>query len=261
MLATATRAKLPDVTASVDSNLPTTTIVGEKLNVIALNPKGNFSNIIASSLNLLEFKTTNFDATHNIVIFILQSSNAYLKNIHFEDVTKQGIESFKGNYKKAKVTYFVVIDKNLENFDFTYFNPTLNKFQTLHIPIVVEDDSVTTQSDLKPRDQSHDSIKIAIAATITLVLFLVIIWRKNYLYLLVLVFPLAYIAYLAVPQQKVCIKQGVDLFLLPMKGATVFETTKRQLLLEKEGSIPNLTKVKLQNDKIGWVKNEDTCTY
>ena len=262
MLVNASQAKLPDITASLvaSQDYNATTIQGPKLNVITLNPKQDFSNIIANNLALQEYKTTSYDNTHNIVIFILTAQNANLKAMHFKNVYKQGIESSSNSYDEAKITYYVVISKRLEYFDFSYFNLLKNTYEKITIPIIVDDDSVTTQSDLKPRDQSHDKIKMYVALTIAVIGLIFILFRQKYIYLIFIIIPLAYTLYLNMPEENVCIKEGSNIYLLPVSNGTVFETTKTKLELPKEGSITNFTKVKLQNNKIGWVKNEDTCT-
>jgi len=238
-----------------------TTIFGEKLNVITLNPRKDFSSVIANSFALQEYKTTSYDKSHNIVIFVATATNADLKAIHFNNVYKQGIESLKESYEEAKVTYYVVIDKHLEAFRFSYFNLLKNDYETITIPIVVDDDSVSTQSDLKPRDQSHDTIKIYIALGVVGILLLIALLRRRFIYAVIALLPLGYVLYLSIPQQKICIKKGSKIYLLPVRNATVFETTPQEYHLQKEGSVQHFIKVKLQNDKIGWVKNEDTCTY
>jgi len=263
ILVTKKYAKLPDIKVSLlaDKRYEPTYVKGERLNVITLNPKKDFSNIIANSMKLKEYKTTSYDKTHNIIVFIATAKNANLKAMHFQNVYKQGTESYKGYYRSAKITYYVVIDKRLENFTFSYFNLLTNKYDLINIPIVVDDDSVSTQSDLKPRDQSHDMLKTYIALGVLFLILLFVFIQKRYIYLLLVVIPLGYIIYLNMPEKNVCIKQGSNIYLLPVENGTVFETTETQLSLPKEGSVTNFTKVKLQNEKIGWVKNEDTCTY
>jgi len=263
ILVTKKYAKLPDIKVSLiaQRKYDPTFLKGEKLNVITLNPKKNFSNIIANSMKLQEYKTTSYDKSHNIIVFIATAKNANLKAMHFQNVYKQGRESFKGYYKSAKITYYVVIDKRIENFTFSYFNLLNNRYNLINIPIVVDDDSVSTQSDLKPRDQSHDMLKTYIAIGIIAVILLFVFIRKKYIYLIFTLIPLGYIIYLNMPEQDVCIKKGANILLLPVENGTVFETTQQELHLQKEGSVSNFTKVKLQNEKIGWVKNENTCTY
>ena len=259
-------ARLPDIEASLvvnDANneYPSTTLPGQKLNVITLNPKKDFSNIIANNFELQEFKTTSYDNRHNIVVFVATAQNANIENLHFSNVYKQGIESLKKSYFDSKITYYVVINKELENFSFSYFNLLKNRFQKLNIPIIVDDDSVVAQSDLKPKDQSKEQIKINIAVAVALIGFIFVLWRKKYIYLVFILIPLAYVVYLSIPQKDICIKAGSDIHLLPVDNGTIFETTQTQFSLQKEGSVKNFTKVKLKNEKIGWVKNEDICSY
>ncbi len=258
-------ARLPDFTATLIDNIGNdyrkTTLEGEKLNIITLNPKKNFSNIIATSFELIQFKTTTFDQKHNIVIFVAQAENCDITALNLNNTYKQGIESVQESIFNSKVTYYAVIDKKIENLSFSYFNLDENRFIKINIPIMVTDDSVTTQSDLKPKDQSKERLKMAIAAIVSVTLFIFIIFRKKYIYLFLLIFPLAYILYIALPTKEICIKEGANIHLLPVKNGTIFETTNKKTYLQKEGKIKGFIKVKLKNEKIGWVRDEDICKY
>ena len=265
-LTTANQARLPDITASLEfdtdfeSTYEPTMINGSKLNVIALNPKSDFSNVIADSFELVDYKTTSFDTKHNIIVFTAQTQNCDLSAMKFKNVFKQGTESIDKTYVSPKVTYFIIVNKDLEQFSFSYFNLVQNRFHKITIPIIVNDDSVTTQSDLKPTDQSKEKLKMNIAGVVAILILIIAIWRRKYIYLILVLIPLIYIAYIAVPSKEVCIKEGAHIYLLPVKNGTIFETTSSTYNLPKEGSVKEFTKVKLQNEKIGWVKNEDICS-
>ncbi|OIP56431.1 MAG: hypothetical protein AUK54_02040 [Helicobacteraceae bacterium CG2_30_36_10] len=258
-------ARLPDFTATLVSEDETefkqTTLLGKELNVVTLNPKKDFSNIIADSFELLEYKTTSYDKKHNIVLFVVAAKNCDIKSFHLNGVYKQGAESQTESIFESKLTYYAVIDKEIQNFSFSYFNSKKNRFDMINIPIIVDDDSVTTQSDLKPTDQSKELLKMTIAAGVGILGFVFILFRRKYIYLVFVVIPLIYIAYIGMPQKDVCIKQGADIYLLPVYNGTIFETTEAEIYLQKEGNIKGFVKVKLQNEKIGWVKNEDICSY
>ncbi|SFV75854.1 FIG00638667: hypothetical protein [hydrothermal vent metagenome] len=238
-----------------------TVIGGKRLNVISLNPDEKFSHIIANSFHLIDYKTTTFDNRYNIVIFIAEITNGDVLDLHFQNVPKQGIESHSGSYEKSRVTYYAIINKEIENFSFSYFNLLKNKYILLNIPIEVVDDSVTTQTDLKPKDQSHNNIKAFIALFIALLILVYVIMTRKYLYLIVMLIPFGYGVYLLFPAQEVCIKEGSNIYLLPVRNGTVFEKTQAEFHLLKEGSVKGFTKVKLDNEQIGWVKNEDICSY
>lgn len=262
-LTTSSSAILPDFTATIHDydNIiyKDTTLLGKKLNVVTLNPKKNFANIVADSFELLEYKTSSYDDQHNIVVFVATATNCDISAFKLKNVYKQGVESIIESHFDSKIVYYAVINKEMENFSFSYFNLEKNNFTRINIPIIVIDDSVTTQSDLKPKDQSRERLKMTIAGIVALVAFIFILWRKKYVYLVFIIIPLGYIAYLAMPSKEVCIKINSELYLLPVHNGTIFERTSSVYHLQKEGSVKNFVKVKLQNEKIGWVKNEDIC--
>ncbi len=264
-LVTSSSAVIPDFTATLHDDFNTlykeTTLTGNKLKVVTLNPKDNYTNIIANSFNLVEYKTSSYDNKHNIVVFVATATNSDIKSLKLKNVYKQGIESMTESQFDSKITYFAVIDKKIENFSFTYFNLAKNKFILLNIPIIVIADSVATQTDLKPKDQSHQKLKMIAAATVALIAFIFILWRKKYIYLVFIFIPLFYIVYIGTPSKEVCIKVGSEIRLLPVNNGTIFEKTSSIYYLQKEGSAKGFVKVKLQNEKIGWVKNEDLCAY
>ncbi len=263
-LATSDNARLPDFTATLldynNNQYKKTTLSGEKLNVVALNPKKDFSNILADDFKLVEYKTTTYDNRHNIVVFVAEAVNCDIASFKLNNVYKQGVESVSESYFDSKITYYAVIDKKIENFTFSYFNLKKNRFLLVNIPIFVDDDSVTTQSDLKPKDQSRERLKINIAAAIALISFIIILWRKKYIYLVFILIPVAYILYVGIPSKEICIKENSNIHLLPVTNGTIFETTPTRYHLQKEGKAEGWTKVQLKNKKIGWVKDEDICS-
>lgn len=263
-LVTSSQAKLPNFEASLvknsDKDYPKTTLVGEALNVVSLNPKSDFANILADSFEVLSYKTTSYDTEHNIIVFIAAAKNCDIASFKLKNVFKQGTESVSESYQDSKITYYAIINKKIDKFSFSYFNLKENKFMMIEIPIVVNDDSVTTQSDLKPIDHSHEQLKMSLATILALVIFFVVIWKKKLKYLALTLIPITYIAFLAVPTKDVCIKKGSSVYLLPVAHGTIFETTTEQYNLSKEGKTKNWTKVQLNNKKIGWVKDENICS-
>jgi len=262
LIATTETAKTPDIQATLvaDEEYEPSFLSGMSLDIFSLNPPKNFSNIIADNFELIEYKTTAYDHEHNIIVFVAQADNSAIEKMHFKEVFKQGIESVKKSYTHSKITYFIVVDKKIENFSFSYFNLQKNKFLTVSIPVIVDEDRVTTQTDLKPQDQSHDEIKIILAMAATGVFTILILWRKKYSYLILLLVPVAYIVYMNKPSEKICIKTGAKIRLLPVYNGTIFETTSKESDFVQDGTVGDFIKIELPNEQIGWVKNEDTCT-
>ncbi|MFA6137728.1 MAG: hypothetical protein WC667_06545 [Sulfurimonas sp.] len=261
-LAKSNQLKLPDIEAFIaDSNrYASASLSGSSLNAISLNPKNDFSNIIANSFELIDYRTTSYDSKHNIIVFVATAQNCDIGAMHFKNVFKQGIESIQKSHLDSRITYYVIINKEVKNFSFSYFNLQKNNFFNVNIPIIVDDDSVTTQSDLKPTDQSREMLKMQIAGAVAFFGLVLVLWIRKYIYLIFVLIPLIYIAILAIPSKEICINKGANIYLLPVSNGTIFETAKSEYRLNKEGSVNNFIKVELQNKQIGWVKNEDICS-
>lgn len=257
--------KAPDVTASLllrdGSNSSPSKIQGEKIRTSVLNPMQNFSHVLADNLEIKEYKTKVYNPQYNIVIFSAQASRANLEDFNLTIAKKQGFESLNSNIDTSSMTYFAIIPKKIESLEFTYFNLKQNKFVPLLIPIIVADDSVSTQTDLTPIDHTHTQLKIAVALGFSIIGLIILIIRRKWAYLVMVIVPLIYVAYAAIPVQYACIKAGSNIYLLPMENGTIFETTPSQYSLEVQGDIDNYVKVKLHNDKIGWVRNDDICSH
>ena len=263
--ATGTNVRLPDITATIKDYFGTsykpTTLKGKPIEAIELNPREDFCNIIAKDLVIKRYKTTAYDDTHNIVVFVAEAKQTFLKDFHLHNVYAQGFESLSDSIESSRMIYYAVIDKKEENLLFSYFNILKNDYITLNIPIIVEDDSVTTQSDLKPKDNSKKRIKMFIAAAVILVGVIMLLWRQRYIYILLIIFPGIYLVYLMIPEERVCIKANSKIRILPLENGTVFQVSDRELHLDKIGQTKGFVKVELHNKKIGWVKNEDLCTH
>lgn len=262
-VATAGQAKLPDFTASIVAEDGTqyedSSLDGETLSVAPLPSRADFANIVADTFTITQHKTTSFDDTHNIVVFMADATNCDIASMKLPDVFKQGIESIKESYTKSKITYYAVINKDIKNFSFSYYNLKSGALEQVNMPIVVNDDSVTTQSDISPTSQSNEMLKAIIATIVTIGGFFYIVWKKAYKYLIVLLLPITYIVYAKSPSKQVCVKQDANIYLLPMKNGTVFEKTTTKETIRKDDEVDGWSKVELKNQKIGWIKNEDIC--
>jgi len=255
--------KLPEISAKIQySTFHTsnkTTLASVDLLAIQLRDTKDFSHVIAKKLILHTYKTTKYSHSQNITLFSATATNSDLSTFKLNDILKQGFESLENDYNLSKMTYYAVIDADIENLKFTYFNSVSEKYETLLIPIIVEDDSVSTQSDLAPQENAHKMIKVAIAVTMLAILLILYVFRQRNIYLILILFSIIYIILNAMPIQQVCIQKGSYLHILPMQNSTLFDVTKERLSLEVLDTQENFTKVKI-HEKIGWIENENICT-
>lgn len=263
-IATNEMLKTPDVTLFLQFNgyykSNPTTLKGETIPVISLNSDKRFSNIIADSFILKKYKTTSYDNKSNVIVFNASAKNCNLQSIKFQNIDKQGIESFDINKTVSTITYYMVVNKNLDTFEFTYYNLKENKFKSVIIPIIVDDDSVSTQSDLKPTQNKQKIIKLIIASALLFLAILAFILFRKYSLLLLIVPSIIYIVYNFIPLETICAKKGADLLLLPMDGGTIMTQLERRENFEVLNSVGEFYKIKY-NNKIGWINSENICKH
>ena len=233
---------------------------GKKIKVIKLNPPKDFVNIIANDLKLTQYKTNHYNDKENIAVFSMEANHTSIENFKIPKDYIQGFESNISTIWQSNMTYYAIFPKYIEQLEFSYFHLPSSKFKKLIMPIILDDDSVSTQSNLTPRDQRHTQIKLYISLSIAFITLILFILRKRYFYLFLLVFAAIYALYISIPIQNACVKEGSSIYLLPMTNGTVFEITQKEKIFQIEGSIDGYIKVKLHNNKIGWIRNETLCT-
>jgi len=155
------------------------------------------------------------------------------------------------------VYYFVtpVFEKKVV---FSYFDINASKYVDVTIPLILQNELVSTQTDLNPNDSSFEKYKkIAIAVVFVIFLILAILKRKKILYFITFVLGIIAIIYLTPYRNGVILKDSY-IYILPTKNSTIFFQTSDNLevnILEKKG---NFIKVMGIDKKfIGWVKEKE----
>lgn len=258
--------KLPKITATAinhDNNTSyqrTAILTSRPIDIITLNPPDNFSNVIAKQLTITDYKTTTYDNNSNILLFFAQAKQANLANIHIKNIKKQGIESINVSKNSSTIIYYAIINKDIQTFKFTYFNLLTQNYATISIPIVVINDSVSTQTNLSPITKQHKILKLIIATVLLFILLVIIIFRRKYFYLFLAILVSLYIIYLIIPSKEICVKQGSNIKILPIPQGIIFEHTNKIIYLQELNKRDGYIRVKLNNNKVGWIKDEDICS-
>lgn len=254
--------RLPDITATLTSSGATSeTLTGSKLDATTLSPPTGFANVLADKFEVINYKTTPYNNESNVVIFTVKASRCNISDFSIPNAIKQGFESKLSNVGESQMTYYVIIPNTEQNFVFSYFNLQKQRYESITVPIEVDDDTVSTgQSDLSPTDARHTELKIGAAAVTVFILFGLFYWRREKWYLYFSALPMFYIVYVLLPNQTVCIKKDAPVYLLPIKNGTIFEMTLQEDHLEAERDVGDFIKVHLTNEKVGWINKRDLCT-
>jgi len=253
--------RLPDITATLTSTGGTSeTLSGTTLTATTLSPPSSFANVLADKFEIINYKTTAYNSESNVVIFTVKALRCNISNFSIPNAIKQGFESKLSNVGESQMTYYAIIPNTEQNLNFSYFNLKKQRYESLVIPIIVDDDTVSTQSDLSPTDARHTELKVAAAIVVVLFLFTLFYWRREKWYLYASVLPMFYIVYSLLPNQNVCVKKDAPIYLLPIKNGTIFEMTLQEEHLEAEKEVGEFVKIHLSNEKVGWVNKRDLCS-
>lgn len=253
--------RLPDITATItDTGAVSQTLIGTSLSASALNPPSTFANVLADSFKIINYKTTAYNQESNIVVFTVKATRCNIATFSLANALKQGFESKAPNVGESTMTYYAIIPNSEQTLEFSIFNLKKNRYELISIPIVVDDDAVSTQSDLSPTDARHTELKVGAAAIVGVIFIALYYWRRQRWYLAVSIAPLFYVVFMLLPNSSVCVKKDAPIHLLPIKNGTVFETTTQEQSFEVENSVGEFKKIHLDDNTLGWVHENDLCS-
>ncbi|MBD3809028.1 MAG: hypothetical protein IE884_00670 [Sulfuricurvum sp.] len=253
--------RIPDITATLMSTgAVSETLSGSTISASTLSPPSRYANVLAEKFTIVNYKTTVYNNESNVVIFTVKANRCNINDFRIPNAIKQGFESKLSNVGESQMTYYVIIPNSEQTLNFSYFNLQKQRYEALSIPIVVDDDTVSTQSDLSPTDARHTELKVAASVVVVLILAGLFYWRRQKWYLYASALPMFYIIFALLPNQDICIKKDAPVYLLPIKNGTIFEMTLQEEHLEAEKKVGDFIKVHLRDDKVGWVNKRDLCS-
>ena len=253
--------RLPDISATEATTRGTSQpLIGTTLSASTLTPPSSYANLIAEHFNVLQYKTTPYDSENNIVVFTAKAQRANIETFSIPNAVQQGFESKNSNPAIAQMTYYIVVPNNEKNISFTYFDLTNQRYESVNIPIVVDDDTVSTQSDLSPTDIRHTELKVIAAGVFSALLLVLFYWKRHKIFLYLLILPAVYLVSVFWPNQEICVKPGADIYLLPIEHGTVYDKTTQVSHYEAEKEVENFYKIHLEENRVGWVNKRDLCS-
>ena len=250
-------AKLPDI--SFEYNGIAQKLTGPMLNVSELEAPLDFCGVLAKSLKIVEYESVQYNKNNNLVLMKVKGTYANLEDFHIPYANVQKIKEKDENFPVMQILYYATIPSDYSKVQLSFFNTTTREFQKISLPIVVKDETVSTQSDINPTEDENRMYKIVAAASLGLILFLVGIIKKSVFTSLLGLVLLGFAGYKAMPMESVCVKKGSKIYLLPTKRSTVFKIENKNGRYYKLNEANGYVKIILPNKKIGWVKKDDTC--
>lgn len=249
---------IPQIKVSVHTSEGTASESTQSINgrAIKLERKGNFSQVLAQDLKVLDTKITSYDTSHNLAVFQLQSVMGNLFDFYLEPYAQQGIESKSGDYKQAEAFYYAIVPKDLNSIRFDYFNLTTAKYTELQIDNIAIEDRVSTQSDIKPKN-NYQFFKISLMVFFALLFFGFYLYKRKIIFIILGILTLGILFYSLTLKTSATLKANASLRIQPTFNSTIILTTQEPMQVEILAQRSNYYKVLLKDDRIGWVKRDD----
>ncbi|MCD4757539.1 MAG: hypothetical protein K8R39_04670 [Arcobacteraceae bacterium] len=223
---------------------------------IAINQK-LFSNIIAKNLQVHTVKTKQY--TNNILHTTLhiEGINSNLEDIHFNSYEDQGINSLTQNYPNQSLYYYVMIPSHTKQINFTFYNTLQKEFITIQIPIILDEELVSTQTELNPYNSSILIYKQVFSGVFLALFIIMYIITRHNRYLILMTIMIIILAYLFIPNKKILLNENTKVYILPTSNSTVYNILDRKHIVEQINEKDKFIKVLFENENIGWIKESD----
>jgi len=216
-------------------------------------PKG-FCGILAEGIKITDMILANYDENSNIVYWTITT-----KNGNTEDF-KLGLENEKlyfldKNNSYSSYSYSAIVPSDKRNFKFNYFNLNTEKYIPINFSIELKNETISTQTDIKPMTKSNIYIINTLLGIITILWIVLFIYRKKIIYIILVIISILSLVFFNLPKKEIILKEGTQVHVLPFRQSTIFLVlgmdTKVKVLEEKNG----YKKIEF-NKYIGWVKDE-----
>jgi len=226
-----------------------------------LQTREDFCQVLAADMKVKNSQVSNYDEKSHIVTLSIEAFEANLEDMRLDKVQESGVENIKRDFAKVQAEFYVVLPLEEKLLKFTYFNTIKKQFETLKVPVEVLDASVTTQSDLNPKEDSFDKLKKYTFMSLVGFFFIMFLFKRDFFYLVFGAVSLITLLTFYIPHKKICVKQGAPLYILPTKTSTVSTKIDQKLDTMLLGEREGFKKVEYKKGIIGWVKNEDLCDH
>jgi len=225
-----------------------------KFEKIAIDQK-LFSNVIASDLEINTVKTKQYNNNLLLTTINIEAKNSNLEDIFINKYKDQGIKSLNDKPPYQSLYYYVIIPSHTKEIKFTYYNSKDKDFVYIRLPITLDDDLVSTQTDLNPYNSSILIYKQILVIALLIISIILYGFTNKSKYLILIAILIIFLAYLFIPNKKIILDTNTDVYILPTPHSTIYKKIKHKVLVEIINEKNGYTKVLFKNQNIGWVKD------
>ncbi|MGT0083574.1 SH3 domain-containing protein [Helicobacter pylori] len=231
------------------------------LQVTDLSKNPRYANVMAKDLQVVQYKTKDYDDKNNILVMELAFKEATWEDFHIKEAIKQGFDNASLNQIKAKegsVFYYCVLPKTLQNLSFDYFSLSNKQFKTLSFSTIPTQDTTGIQSDLIPKNNFLVFSNVALLALCVFFLVLFFIFGHKLIFLGLGILCLGFVLYhLLFTQKSALLLAHKKIRILPTQNSTILGLSKNEMPIKILGSHDDYYKILTPHEQIGWVKKDE----
>ncbi len=231
------------------------------LQVTDLSKNPRYANVMAKDLQVLQYKTKDYDDKNNILVVELAFKEATWEDFHIKEAIKQGFDNASLNQIKAKegsVFYYCVLPKTIQNLSFDYFSLSNKQFKTLSFSTIPTQDTTGIQSDLIPKNNFLVFSNVALLALCVFFLVLFFIFGRKLIFLGLGILCLGFVLYhLLFTQKSALLLAHKKIRILPTQNSTILGLSKNEMPIKILGSHDDYYKILTPHEQIGWVKKDE----
>ncbi|PUD78127.1 SH3 domain-containing protein [Helicobacter pylori] len=231
------------------------------LQVTDLSKNPRYANVMAKDLQVVQYKTKDYDDKNNILVMELAFKEATWEDFHIKEAIKQGFDNASLNQIKAKegsVFYYCVLPKTLQNLSFDYFSLSNRQFKTLSFSAIPTQDTTGIQSDLIPKNNFLVFSNVALLALCVFFLVLFFIFGRKLIFLGLGILCLGFVLYhLLFTQKSAVLLAHKKIRILPTQNSTILGLSKNEMPIKILGSHDDYYKILTPHEQIGWVKKDE----
>ncbi len=231
------------------------------LQVTDLSKNPRYANVMAKDLQVLQYKTKDYDDKNNILVVELAFKEATWEDFHIKEAIKQGFDNASLNQIKAKegsVFYYCVLPKTIQNLSFDYFSLSDRQFKTLSFSAIPTQDTAGIQSDLIPKNNFLVFSNMALLALCVFFLVLFFIFGRKLIFLGLGILCLGFVLYhLLFTQKSALLLAHKKIRILPTQNSTILGLSKNEMPIKIVGSHDDYYKILTPHEQIGWVKKDE----
>ncbi|WQY73953.1 SH3 domain-containing protein [Helicobacter pylori] len=231
------------------------------LQVTDLSKNPRYANVMAKDLQVVQYKTKDYDDKNNILVMELAFKEATWEDFHIKEAIKQGFDNASLNQIKAKegsVFYYCVLPKTLQSLSFDYFSLSNRQFKTLSFSAIPTQDTTGIQSDLIPKNNFLVFSNVALLALCVFFLVLFFIFGRKLIFLGLGILCLGFVLYhLLFTQKSALLLAHKKIRILPTQNSTILGLSKDEMPIKILGSHDDYYKILTPHEQIGWVKKDE----